>query len=66
MTRKDYEVIAKAMKKELRDGANPHDWMAIVNGLATALREDNGRFDRHTFRNACGWVECTGIESERA
>jgi hypothetical protein len=66
MTRKDYELIARAMKKELRDGANPYDWMSIVNGLASALKEDNERFDRHTFRNACGWVECTGVESERA
>jgi hypothetical protein len=65
MTRKDYELIAKAMKTELRDGANPHDWMGIVNELASALKEDNGRFDFHTFRNACGWVECTGLESER-
>jgi hypothetical protein len=39
--------------------------MSIVNGLASMLKQDNERFDRHTFRNACGWVECTGLVSER-
>jgi hypothetical protein len=65
MTRKDYEKIAQVMKSELQGGVDANSWMSIVNGLASMLKQDNERFDRHTFRNACGWVECTGLVSER-
>jgi hypothetical protein len=64
MTRKDYELIAKAMEQELQGDIDPYVWMSVVNRLAFAFGKDNPRFNRHTFRDACGWVECTGKESE--
>ena len=66
MTRKDYEKIAQVMSEVLNDNAEPSQWMGTVNSLAHMLKQDNPRFDKHTFRNACGWVTCTGLKSEQA
>ena len=65
MTKKDYEKIAQVMSEVLNDNAEPFQWMGTVNSLAQMLGQDNPRFDKHTFRNACGWVTCTGLSSER-
>lgn len=66
MTRKDYEKIAQVMSEVLNEHlAEPYQWMGTVNALADMLKQDNPRFDKHTFRNACGWVTCTGLTSER-
>ena len=66
MTRKDYEKIAQVMSEVLNDNAEPSQWMGTVNSLAHMLKQDNPRFDKHTFRDACGWVTCTGLKSEQA
>ena len=64
MTRKDYQLIAQAMNDEIHGDIDPHTWMSIVNSLASALGKENERFNRDTFRNACGWKLCTGLESQ--
>lgn len=61
MTRKDYELIAKAMK-EARMHAIREDapsggafWLkAAAAEVALALAFENPRFDRERFLNACG------------
>lgn len=60
MTRKDYELIAKALYQRrlwLSDPDNP-DKMLAHNGtvlhIADALASDNPRFDRARFLKACG------------
>ena len=65
MTKKDYEKIAQVMSAVLNANAEPFQWMGTVNSLAHMLKQDNPQFDRHKFRNACGWVTCTGLTSER-
>ena len=60
MTRKDYVIIAKALKTqfELSHENNEDDGLCAVinvaNDLATALEADNPRFDRERFLEACG------------
>ena len=58
MTRKDYKLIAKAMRDVLlsndwKDGGLVW-WARAVITLETALKEDNPRFDGDKFREACG------------
>jgi hypothetical protein len=65
MTRKDYEKIAQVMNGVLMDNAEPFQWMGTVNSLAHMLKEDNEKFDINKFRDACGWVTCTGLKSGR-
>jgi hypothetical protein len=64
MTRNDFELIARAL---FRSGPNAHDetisiearahreiqWQQTVNAIADMLSEQNARFDRAKFRNAC-------------
>lgn len=58
MTRKDYKVIAKAMRDVLLSnewkGEMLHTWACAVLTLETALKADNPRFDSERFREACG------------
>lgn len=60
MTRKDYELIAKALKTqlELSRGFGEEDGEAavknIAHDLAEALALDNPRFDRARFLTASG------------
>jgi len=65
MTQKDYKKIAQVMSEVLNDNAEPFQWMGTVNSLAHMLGQDNPKFNKHKFRNACGWVTCTGLSSER-
>ena len=65
MTRKDYEKIAQVMNGVLMDNAEPFQWMGTVNSLSYMLKEDNEKFDINKFRDACGWVICTGLKSGR-
>lgn len=62
MTRKDYELIAAALRdtRDLTDWAEPHG-LAELNGVARAaqtladrLHSTNPRFDRARFLKACG------------
>ena len=52
------------MNEEIHGDIDPHTWMSIVNSLASALGRENVRFNRDTFRNACGWELCTGLQSQ--
>ncbi len=59
MTKKDYIVIAEALKIAVIETSQnvhtllPHDIMAhIVSELAAAMKRDNPRFDEARFRAA--------------
>jgi len=61
MTRKDYVIIAESIKGSInyekafngnQDGANALKFLAIT--LSSSLEEDNPRFDRARFLDACG------------
>lgn len=60
MTRKDYILIAKAIK----DASSAPGFAArnsfVTHALADALAKDNPRFDRDRFMKACGvqsWMD---------
>lgn len=54
MTRKHYELIAKAIRREITAGrADRESAMHIGYGLAYFLEEDNPRFNRERFLDAC-------------
>lgn len=61
MNRKDYELIAEAIKEEvLRWGglttvAEVQMASAIASRIADALKRDNPRFDKARFMRACGF-----------
>ena len=52
MTRKDYELIAKALRCARDNGNN---WSTAVMEIADALRGENPRFDKSKFYDACGF-----------
>ena len=60
MTRKDYVMIAEVIAKlrvQQRDAgafANNPSLKDVAEELAHALQEDNPRFDRARFLDACG------------
>lgn len=58
MTRKDYIIIAAALlesKPESHWDANKKaQWLVSCNRIADALANDNPRFNRGRFLNACG------------
>ena len=60
MTRKDYELIAKAIA-DLRNATGAvmgeefqHGAKQAAQYIASALASDNPRFDRERFLKACG------------
>ena len=53
MTRKDFELIAKAIRDQ-RDQPVPDPLDALAYRLASALFNTNPRFDRERFLKACG------------
>ena len=63
MTRKDYELIAQALKSgymamprnPMGSENNSYDqYIVIVRHLGNALLKDNPRFDKIKFYDACG------------
>lgn len=59
MTRKDYELIADAIKQHSA-AANPDAAAAVrrvAHELTEALSADNSRFDTSRFLKACGVEE---------
>lgn len=58
MTRKDYVMIADAIKRgRAQSLAEGHDVTAVRNvaiEIALKLADDNGRFDCDRFLEACG------------
>lgn len=62
MTRKDYEMIAKALKTQIeisRTYSEQDGEFAVVNiafDLIEDLAKDNPRFDKDRFLKACGVI----------
>ena len=58
MTRKDYVMIAEILKFNRRDFNEGEDGLSLLNILshqfANSLQDDNPRFDRARFLDACG------------
>jgi hypothetical protein len=59
MTKKDYELIAAAISGTIAEAARRGEDVAdifydLAENLATGLETDNPRFNRETFRKACG------------
>ena len=54
MTRKDYELIARALANTPDGGDVKSQWEECVSAIADALARDNPRFSRERFYKACG------------
>jgi hypothetical protein len=54
MTRKDYQLIASVLANFIGDTGDVIDRDGVAFALATALAEDNPRFDRNKFLIAAG------------
>jgi len=58
MTRKDYEIIAKAITEafawEIGKKEGEHAISRVAHILANSLRNDNPRFNEDKFLKACG------------
>ena len=60
MTRKDYPMLAEALRKAEPPDASYHGedeytgWKRAVRGVAEALAEDNRAFDKDRFLRDCG------------
>lgn len=62
----DFAALAKLMREQLDyPETEPYTWLTTVNILAALLKSEDG-LTFHEFRNACGFLECTGIQSEKA
>lgn len=58
MTKKDYIVIAKAIKQTLKDLSFIEDYQeiiktAIIGNISGELYQENYRFDKEKFCRAC-------------
>lgn len=53
MTRKDYKLIAEAIKEAQKNDSESLLY-ALIQGLSWRLREDNPLFNESKFRTACG------------
>jgi hypothetical protein len=54
MTKKDYEIVAKALNAVLwHHESDPATAMAAVSELSQAFMRDNARFDLQKFIEAC-------------
>ena len=55
MTRKDYLLLADALKQSALGRAVMGDgWLCAVEAIADALKKSNPRFDRALFLKNCG------------
>lgn len=58
MTRKDYIIIANAMKRQKPSlklqPEQYYQWLNIVADLCYHCEKDNPRFDKDKFQEACG------------
>lgn len=62
MTKKDYELVAKAMRIAKPLATDPdllenHNWRFTVSRLIDEFKQDNPKFQPKKFAHACGWVE---------
>ena len=53
MTRKDYILLAQALKQAEKVNANYYQWTTDVHAIMAALQKDNPRFNPDTFWQAC-------------
>jgi hypothetical protein len=53
MTRKDYRLIAEALRRSPYRKDSFFQWEATVGSIADAMAKDNPRFDRRKFLEAC-------------
>ena len=56
MRRQDYLRIAKAIRAAYAKRLDQEDVNVVANALADELTEDNPRFNRDMFLNACGVI----------
>jgi hypothetical protein len=54
MSRKDFELIAYAIRRVLEDRGDPMDAEALVAEFGRVLAGTNPRFNRDRFERACG------------
>jgi len=55
MTRKDYELIARIIKKHRDDSAMAKaEFAEMIYSFSECLAYDNVRFNSETFEKACG------------
>ena len=54
MTRKHFRLFADMVKTEKENGADPATLSNIAEKLADIFTEENARFDRSKFLEACG------------
>lgn len=54
MTRKDYVLIAEAIRRENDAPGYAEKNRGVVYAIAAALASENPRFDRARFLKACG------------
>ncbi len=54
MTRKDYVLIAEALRESRPQMGGIEGWNCAAIGVADALARDNPRFDRERFLKAAG------------
>jgi len=55
MTRKDYELIARIIKKHRDDSAMAKaEFAEMIYSFSECLAYDNMRFNSETFEKACG------------
>ena len=55
MTRKDYEMIAKIIKKHRDESANAKaEFAEMIYSFSECLAYDNMRFNSEKFEEACG------------
>lgn len=62
MTRKDYIIIANAIRYSLPNGQAKADF---VNYLSESFERDNERFDVQKFHTACYQSDDTLLQEER-
>lgn len=54
MTRKDYKLIAAAIKRAKPAGGHDTGIARVVREMTAALQEDNPKFNPEKFAAACG------------
>ena len=58
MTKKDYVLIAEAIKYALENERNDISTVrSVADRIAEKLQDDNPRFDWDRFLTACGFIE---------
>jgi hypothetical protein len=53
MTKKDYEIVAQAIKQTDIVGGDKHTLGVLISALCTAFIVDDPKFDSNAFFKAC-------------